>query len=202
MDEGRQKRPTRARFSDDASDVLLLKRIVHGDRDALRALYSTYYHPLLRFLYRMTGQLDLAREAINGVMQVVWTNAGSFGGRSSVATWVMGIAYRNGLKALDSSRPWTKRFASRDFDEPIEGGEITTGLASEVDLQDVLDRALTRLSPEHRAVVELSYFYGCSCDEIAVIAGCPVDTVKTRMFHARAQLGKLLPALGKDGQLA
>ena len=46
--------------------------------------------------------------------------------------------------------------------------------------------------------MELTYFYGCSYDEIALIAECPVNTVKTRMFHARAKLRKLLPALGKD----
>ena len=52
--------------------------------------------------------------------------------------------------------------------------------------------------PEHRAVVELTYFYGCSYEEIAAIAECPVNTVKTRMFHARAKLKKLLPLLGRD----
>jgi RNA polymerase sigma-70 factor (ECF subfamily) len=54
------------------------------------------------------------------------------------------------------------------------------------------------LSAEHRAVIELAYFYGCSYEEIAAIAACPVNTVKTRMFHARAKLKKLLPLLGKD----
>ena len=58
--------------------------------------------------------------------------------------------------------------------------------------------ALRHLSAEHRAVVELTYFYGCSYEEIAAIAACPVNTVKTRMFHARAKLKKLLPTLGKD----
>ena len=202
MDERRNKRPARARFSDDASDVLLLKRIVHGDRDALRDLYSTYYHPLLRFMYRITGQLDLAQEGINDVMLVVWKNASSFGGRSSVATWIMGIAYRKALKALESSRRWSARFASLDFDDWIERSGAAAELTGDVDLQDLLDQALTHLSPEHRAVVELTYFYGCSYEEIAVIAGCPVNTVKTRMFHARAKLKKLLPALGKDGSVA
>ena len=50
--------------------------------------------------------------------------------------------------------------------------------------------------------MELTYFYGCSYEEIAVIAGCPVNTVKTRMFHARAKLRALLPILGKDGPLS
>jgi RNA polymerase sigma-70 factor (ECF subfamily) len=65
------------------------------------------------------------------------------------------------------------------------------------DLRDLLDAALDRLSPDHRAVVELTYFHGCSYEEIAAIVDCPVNTVKTRMFHARAKLRKLLPTLGE-----
>ena len=51
-------------------------------------------------------------------------------------------------------------------------------------------------SPEQRAVVELTYFYGLAYTEIAGIVGCPVNTVKTRMFHARRRLRALL-----DGEL-
>ena len=200
MDERRQARPARARFSDDASDLLLLKRIIHGDRDALRQLYEIYYHPLLRFMYRVTRQLELAQEGVNDVMLVVWKNGGSFGGRSSVSTWIMGIAYRRALKLLEGSRRWWDRLADvEDFEDWSEHSEAAQEPTGQEDLKDLLDRALAELSPEHRAVVELTYFYGCSYEEIAVIAGCPVNTVKTRMFHARAKLRKLLPALGQEG---
>ena len=48
------------------------------------------------------------------------------------------------------------------------------------------------LSPQHRAVVDLTYFHGIGYREIARIVDCPVDTVKTRMFHARRRLKTLL----------
>ncbi len=197
MDQGLNTRPGRARFSDDSADLALLERIANGDRQALRSLYNTYYHPLLRFIYRITGRLDLAQEGVNDVMLVVWRSSRSFGGRSSVSTWIMGIAYRKALKLLASARRWTDRFTGAPFDEGIERYE---GQAEQSDdeLRDLLDEALRHLSAEHRAVVELTYFYGCSYEEIATIAACPVNTVKTRMFHARAKLKKLLPALGKD----
>jgi RNA polymerase sigma-70 factor (ECF subfamily) len=48
-------------------------------------------------------------------------------------------------------------------------------------------------------VLELTYLLGHSCEEIAAITDCPVNTVKTRMFHARRKLRELLPALsGED----
>jgi RNA polymerase sigma-70 factor (ECF subfamily) len=190
------KRPARARFSDDSADLALLERVANGDREALRDLYGTYYHPLLRFIYRITGRLDLAQEGVNDVMLVVWRNSRSFGRRSTVSTWIMGIAYRKALKLLSASRRWTGRLASDPIEDLVERSPLLME-HSDDDLRDLLDEALRHLSAEHRAVVELTYFYGCSYEEIAAIAACPVNTVKTRMFHARAKLKTLLPALGK-----
>ena len=198
MDQGLNMRPVRARFSDDGADLALLERIGNGDRNALRDLYNTYYHPLLRFIYRITGRLDLAQEGVNDVMLVVWGNSRSFGGRSSVSTWIMGIGYRKALKLLAASRRWTDRIAASPLEDLIERSEVLAEQSDDNDLRDLLDEALRHLSADHRAVVELTYFYGCSYEEIAAIAACPVNTVKTRMFHARAKLKKLLPALGKD----
>jgi RNA polymerase sigma-70 factor (ECF subfamily) len=199
MDQGLNARPSRARFFDDSADVALLSRIAEGDRNALRQLYGTYYHPLLRFIYRITGRLELAQEGVNDVMLVVWRSSRAFGGRSTVSTWIMGIAYRKALKLLAASRRWTSRFSGVPFDELVERSDALAEQSDNGDLRDLLDAALRNLSAEHRAVVELTYFYGCSYEEIAAIAACPVNTVKTRMFHARAKLKKLLPDLGKDG---
>ena len=197
MDEVRHARPARAPFSDDTTDLGLLTRINGGDREAFRELYTLYYHPLLRFIYRITGQLELAQEGINDVMLVVWTNGNSFGGQSKVATWIMGIAYHRSLKLLEKARRWSDRLAPVDFDEWIERSAGSEEHTQQTELRDLLDHGLRQLSPEHRAVVELTYFHGCSYEEIAAIAACPVNTVKTRMFHARAKLKKLLPGLGK-----
>ena len=77
----------------------------------------------------------------------------------------------------------------------MAGGEPES-LAARRELATVLGRALCSLSPEQRAVVELTYYYGLAYTEIAEIVGCPVNTVKTRMFHARRRLKELLPELG------
>ena len=197
MDEGLDIRPSPRRPANDEADRALLRRIGHGDRLALRSLYTSYYQPLLRFIYRITRRLDLAQEGVNDVMLVIWRNSDSFGYRSTVSTWIMGIAYRKALKLLAASRRWSERFAVVDFSEWVERSESAGEHSDDGDLRDLLDEALRHLSAEHRAVVELTYFYGCSYEEIAAIVGCPVNTVKTRMFHARAKLRGLLPRLGK-----
>ena len=65
-----------------------------------------------------------------------------------------------------------------------------------LELRDWLVQGLGQLPVEQRLAVELCYELGYSCEEISAIMGCPVNTVKTRLFHARAKLQKLLPVLG------
>lgn len=178
-------------------DLPLLERIAAGDKAALHQLYLAYYHRVLRFMVRITGSLELAKEGVNDVMLTVWRSSTSFERRSSVSTWIMGIAYRLALKQLERNKRWSSRFGANieDFEDRPE---MAVEPSTQADLHDVLEKALRELSPEHRAVVELTYFQGCSYEEIARIADCPVNTVKTRMFHARAKLRRLLPALSGD----
>ena len=201
MSDASQKQAPKQTPSADEHDASLVARIAHGERAALHELYVKYYQRVLRFLYRMTGKLELAQEGVNDVMLVVWEKAGSFTGRSKVSTWIMGIAYRKGLKILEKSRRWSERFRTVDFQEWNEPSTSSSEHMEEVILKDLLARGLASLPPEQRAVVELTYYQGCSYQEISEIAGCPVNTVKTRMFHARAKLRKLLPELGADGPL-
>jgi len=179
-------------------EVHLLARVAAGEMAAFDRLYRDYRPRLARFLDRMMRRPNLVEEVLNDTMVVVWHHAARYNGRSKVSTWIFAIAYRTALKAL------------RAFDQPIaedeglpeaasteEGPEALLGRA---ELLAALSRALEGLSAEHRAVVELAYFHGIGYREIADIVDCPVDTVKTRMFHARRRL-KLLLAGGLEDWL-
>ena len=179
------------------ADLLLLERIGQGDRVALRELHDAYYYPVLRFMQRITRSLELAQEGVNDVMLTVWRNGTSFGRRSSVSTWIMGIAYHKALKALASRQRWSSRFGFH-IDDFEDRSEVVVDEDEQRDLRETLHKALEALSPAQRAVVELTYYGGYSYDEIAAIMECSVNTVKTRMFYARAKLRKALPALAND----
>jgi RNA polymerase sigma-70 factor (ECF subfamily) len=191
---------TEANRASDESDLRLLHRIAHGDRDALRELYVAYYQPLLRFIQRITVERELAQEGVNDVMLIVWQKSESFLGRSKVSTWLMGIAYHRALRLLERSRRWSRRFKAADFDDQLERQDFDVDVRpiDQIEVRDLIDQALQRLSPAQRAVVELTYFGGYSYEEIAAITGAAANTVKTRMFYARVKLRGLLPALGKD----
>jgi RNA polymerase sigma-70 factor (ECF subfamily) len=197
MDEGLHNRPGQRAPADDVADQALLRRIGHGDRAALRDLYTAYYHPLLRFIYRITGRLDLAEEGVNDTMMVVWRSSQSFGHRSRVSTWIMGIAYRKALKLRLRLHKWVFRFKAADWTESIEPVARIEGLTDQLVIEDLLFRALKQLPPKQRAVIELAYYSGYAYGEIAEIVGCPENTVKTRMFHARSRLQDILRSLGQ-----
>ena len=80
---------------------------------------------------------------------------------------------------------------------PTIVGPPLFGVVGRRQVQDVLVSAINELSSEHRTVVDLTYFHEMGYREIAEIMACPVDTVKTRMYHARRHLKTKL-----SGQLA
>jgi len=180
----------------DERDRALIERIARLDRAALKELYLLYHRRLARFLTRVTSRYDLAEEIINDTFWVVWQRAGDFRGASHVSTWIMGIAYRRGLKAL--KRASVMQLGVNDTPEAeYSSHEPWSG----AERREWVNVALERLPSEQRLVLELAYHLGHSCEEIAIIMNCPVNTVKTRMFHARKKLRVLLPQLaGMDAE--
>jgi RNA polymerase sigma-70 factor (ECF subfamily) len=182
-------------------DLVLLGRVAEGDRDAFRRLYSHYHRRLHRFLMRLTRERQLTEEVINDTMMVVWQHAADFRGASRVSTWILGIAYRRGLKTLER----TRNASAQDVivaNASVPDGVLLDALSQGTETHDWIDSALAQLSPEHRMVIELAYFLGLSCEEIADIVGCPLGTVKTRMFYGRERLRQVLVALAAPRKLA
>jgi RNA polymerase sigma-70 factor (ECF subfamily) len=177
---------------DDGRDCELLRRIAAGERRALEQLYFNYHGRLGRFLSRLSSRSDALEEAINDTFWIVWQKAGRFRGDSQASTWIMGIAWRCALKALRRSAPLP---AERGF-ESLQTASACDSTQAVGELREWLESGLRSLPTEQRATIELAYFMGHSCEEIATIMSCPINTVKARMFQARIKLRNLLPALG------
>ena len=127
---------------------------------------------------------------------VVWKDAGRFAGRSKVSTWIFGIAYRKALKTIEKSRR-NKEYQA-GLHQPLDDArqQSIDGLENDVVNAGWVESGLAQLPAEQRLVMELTFFLGLSYPEIALIADCPVNTVKTRMFHARQKLRNILPRTG------
>jgi len=137
----------------------------------------------------MTRRPHLVDEILNDTMLVVWRKAHTFNLRAKVSTWIIGIALRRGLKALHNRDEAT----GLDPDATAIAAECgPEGQLLRKQLRQRLDGAIGTLPAQQRAVIELTFYEGYTYREIATIIDCPVDTVKTRMFHARRRLKELL----------
>lgn len=169
-------------------DRELLQRVSAGDRNAFRDLYLRYHRRLARFLTRLTKRYEDAEEIINDTLLVVWQRAGEFRNASRVSTWITGIAYRRALNMI--RRASTHERAMRL--EIAEAEPTVSDNAQVLEQCQLLDFGLAQLPLEQRLVLEFTYYLDHSCQEIAEIMDCPVNTVKTRMFNARRKLRAIL----------
>ena len=170
-------------------EACLVGRIAAGDRIAFETLYRAYFPRLGRFLQRMTRSTTLIEEIVNDTLLVVWRKADTFNGSSKVSTWIFAIAYRRACKALQA------------LDEPVDTlADDAEGLASDrpewqfarLQLTQAVDAAIATLPLAQRTAFQLTFYHDMSYLEIAEIMACPVNTIKTRLFHARKRLALLL----------
>lgn len=179
-----------------APDDELLSRIGRGDEPALRLLFGRYRLRVFRVLVRMVRSEAIAEELTNEVFLEVWRHAGSYEGRSSVATWMLSIA-RNRAASLMRKR----RDEALDDEQAAavpDDADDPEVAAQKGDKSAAIRRCIARLSAEHREIVDLVYYHEMTIAEVAEIVGIPEATVKTRMFYARKKLSKLLSEAGVD----
>jgi len=150
-------------------EYALLQRLANNkDSKALDALYRIYHPRLAGFLRRMTQNEDTISELINEVMYSVWKYAHQFNNSSKVSTWIFTIAYREFCKALRKEKS-------------------QQNLINNVAEQKLIDDISEPTTEQSKLDVK----------EISVIAACPQNTVKTRMFHARRKLRDVIEKLSE-----
>ena len=178
------------------ADQALIERIAAGDRLAMQVLFGRYHVRIYRFALRIVRRETLAEDVISDVFMDVWRQADRFEDRSSVSTWLLGIARNKAYSAL-------RRRSEEALDEDAAAAVEDLSDTPEVTIQkkdkaEVLQRCLSALSSEHREIIDLVYYHEQSVQEVSAILGIPENTVKTRMFYARKRLSDVLKAAGVD----
>jgi RNA polymerase sigma-70 factor, ECF subfamily len=200
-----------SKYVDEAQGAALLKRIATKDRKAFEAFYYLYAEGFGRFLMKMLKHQEWVDEAVNDVMLVVWQSAGSYDPeRGRLSTWLFGIAHKKGLKILERNGRYREE-SLEDYPEEVDSDEDSAPGLYNTDMSpnsqpervvmgwelgDAMSWAFSKLSADHLAVIDLCFAENYSYQEIADIVGCPINTVKTRLFHARKRLAELLARKG------
>ena len=178
------------------SDEVLIARIADGDRLAMQVLFARHHVRVYRFVLRLVRNEATAEDLISDVFLDIWRQAGKFEGRSAVSTWMLSIAR---FKALSALRRKPEEELDEETAERIEDhADDPEVVLAKKDKAVVLRECLSKLSAEHREIVDLVYYHEKSVQEAAGIVGIPEATVKTRMFYARKKLSELLNEQGID----
>jgi RNA polymerase sigma-70 factor (ECF subfamily) len=173
-----------------ADDAEMVQRVARGDRQALAELYTRYQRPLFHYLLQLTPDYGLAEEMLQDTLVAVWKSAHSFEGRSSVLTWLIGIARRQAHNTLRRHRlPVVDE--SELLELPANDPEPEEFTLASIE-RDELVAAFRQLAPVHREILTLTFVQELSYQETAQALSVPLGTVKSRLSNAKKALRVLL----------
>ena len=189
------------------ADTALVQRAQANDRAAFNEIVLRYKGKVYNFIHRMIPSMQDAEDLTQETFVRAYLSIRSFQSRASLNTWLFRIATNlcidYGRRSKKTQGMVMSLSAETEDDESESQRDIPD---HEFDPQRLLlnkelgaqrDRALRDLPDKLRTVVLLYDIEGLPYDEIAAIAGCPLGTVKSRLFNARAALrDKLAPYLG------
>jgi RNA polymerase sigma-70 factor, ECF subfamily len=169
-------------------EIELLRQVAAGDEAAFAELYDLYAPPVYNYLLRLINDPAVAEEIAQDVFLVMWQSAHRFRAEARVKTWLLRIAHHQAVSWLRRTRAvlWPHDEIDIDGSDHVE-----EHLAQRWQIAQIR-AALARLSPNHRAVIELTFVQGLSYAEIAEVMNCPIGTVKSRMSYALRHLNTLL----------
>jgi RNA polymerase sigma-70 factor, ECF subfamily len=162
-------------IGDDVDDAELVRAMAAGDQSALAKLYQRHSGLLLGLALRIVRERREAEDLLHDVFLEAWKCAADFDPkRGRVRTW---LAIRMRSRCLDHQK--SARVSRNAGDAGLEVVADEREQASPD--HDRVRTALGVLGPDQRAVVELAYFDGLSCSEIAKRVSIPIGTVKSRL---------------------
>lgn len=181
------------------TDLQLVERTVAGDQRAYELLVLKYQRRIERLIARMVRDTDLVQDIAQETFLRAYRALHQFRGEAQFYTWLYRIAVNTAKKALlDMKRdPVLTESAlqtgseddetSRPANEPINEETPETVLAAQ-EIAAAVNAAMEALPEDLRQAVTLREIEGLSYEEIATAMGCPIGTVRSRIFRARESI--------------
>ncbi|WP_278315177.1 RNA polymerase sigma factor [Lolliginicoccus levis] len=168
------------------SEKELIDRARRGDERAFAELVTRYRSRLWTICYRITNDRHDAEDALQNALAAAWQNLHRFRGEATFGTWAYTIAANSSKMIVRSRRDLAVDLHSLDLaDDQFDHAEQTAD-------RDAINAALARLSDDFRAVLVLREYTAMPYRELAAHLGIPVQTVRSRLSRARAQLARAL----------
>jgi RNA polymerase sigma-70 factor (ECF subfamily) len=178
-------------------DAELLRRARDGEHEALRLLYERHRRAVFGYLLSLTGSQTESEELLQDTFVAAWRTAGSFQSRSTVLTWLLGIARRRARDHARRRQPELTALEDAEMAAPTEGPDETVIARAEL---DEVARLIRSLRPLQREVLHLVFVEQLSYRETAAVLGVSPGTVASRLSAARAALAGLLSERGASSR--
>lgn len=184
------------------SDEELVERSIAGDTDSFNQLILRWERPIYALAYRQIGREEDARDVVQDAFLRAFRALPGFKGQAKFSSWLYRIT-------LNLCRDWLRRQRRAPFVPTPEGVDdvadmATPDLAAE-SIEDVVTRknlsqhvarAMRLLPEEQRSAILLKEYHGLTFQEIAELQGCPLSTVKTRLYQGLTVLRRELTRTG------
>jgi RNA polymerase sigma-70 factor (ECF subfamily) len=170
-----------------STDEELVARSIRGDTDSFNELVLRWERSLYALAYRTIGRDEDARDICQEAFLRAFRGLPAFRGQAKFSSWLYRIT-------LNLCRDWIRRERRtplvQGVDElesieltGVQPAESIEDLVARRDLTRAVERAMSRLSEEQRMAIVLKEYHGLTFQEIADIVGCPLSTVKTRLYQ-------------------
>lgn len=183
------------------TDEELVARSIGGDTESFDQLIKRWEKPIFALAYRTIGREDDARDVVQETFLRAFRGLAGFKGQAKFSSWLYRIA-------LNLCRDWIRRQRRTPVVQAPDGvdlvelageGEGVERLDESVarrDLGRAVSRAMKVLPDEQRAAIVLKEYHGLTFQEIADLLGCPLSTVKTRLYQGLTVLRRELERSG------
>jgi RNA polymerase sigma-70 factor (ECF subfamily) len=185
------------------TDEELVARSIGGDADSFNELVLRWERPIYALAYRTLGREEDARDVCQETFLRAFRALPAFRGQAKFSSWLYRIA-------LNLCRDWLRRERRAAVIQPLDtvdppqltaatgASESVEDLVARKDLARVVERMMERLPDEQRTTIILKEYHGLTFQEIADLMGCPLSTVKTRLYQGltvlRRELKKSQPS--------
>ena len=184
------------------TDDELVARSLGGDIDSFNQLIVRWERPIYALAYRTIGREEEARDVCQEAFLRAYRGLPGFKGQAKFSSWLYRIT-------LNLCRDWMRKQRRQPVSQIPEDADIdemaaSTGpvesiedLVARRELSAVVEDAMSHLPEEQRTAIILKEYHGMTFQEIADLQGCPLSTVKTRLYQGLSVLRRELEQQGR-----
>ena len=191
----------------DVSDLSLVRRVQRGDKGAFDVLVLKYQHKLVKLVTRYVRNPAEAEDIAQEAFIKAYRALPQFRGDSAFYTWLYRIAINTAKNAVvsrdrnpvDYDLDRDSIDESYDMQGRLKDSETPEGLVLTDEIRQTVNAAIEELPEDLRTAIVLRELEGLSYEQIAASMGCPVGTVRSRIFRAREAIDRRLREVFEGG---